>query len=357
MPRSTIFAICFLGILVLIAIILSSRGSSTIGDKVTTRVTPTAVTEQEKQASLPVLADHMPQFIGITKWWNTQDGQALTPEGLKGKVVLVDFWTYSCINCIRTYPFIKAMHEKYADKGLVIVGVHTPEFDFEGKEENVEKEIIKNQLKHPIALDAEHGTWQAYNNIYWPAEYFFDRKGQLRRTHFGEGGYDESEQAIRELLEESAGVELGVGIEMPTSQDFSKIKTPETYFGLQRGDSFIDRPAPSGQDKTFELAEIIPINKWTVSGIWQFQPEYTEARSTDATFKFNVQASQMHLVLESSDGTDKTIEVYIDGKKVNELKINASTLYTITDKLDGARKTIEIRIKDAGVRFYAATFS
>ena len=132
---------------------------------------------QVHRSSLPVLADHMPPFVGITKWWNTPDGTPLTPEKLKGKVVLIDFWTYSCINCIRTYPFIKSMHEKYAEKGLVIVGVHTPEFAFEAKQTNVEAEIVKNGFKHPIALDPDYATWNAYENRYWPAEYFFDRMG------------------------------------------------------------------------------------------------------------------------------------------------------------------------------------
>jgi thiol-disulfide isomerase/thioredoxin len=308
-------------------------------------------------SSLPILADSMPEFVGITKWWNTPDGRPLTPEKLKGNVVLIDFWTYSCINCIRTYPFIKTMHEKYADKGLVIVGVHTPEFAFEAVPENVEAEIKKNGFMHPIALDPEYATWNAYNNRYWPAEYFFDRQGRLRRTHFGEGEYEESEAAIRDLLEEAPQVDLGAAGDHLTTPDFSKIKTHETYFGLTRGDAFMGRVGAENVDVTYTVSTRVSDNTWTAGGIWRFTQEYVEARSADAVFRMSIQASKMHLVLESSDGKDKALAVFVDGIKVKDLTINRSTLYDIADFPDAARHIVEIRIKDAGVRFYAATFS
>ena len=292
---------------------------------------------QVHRSSLPVLADHMPPFVGITKWWNTPDGTPLTPEKLKGKVVLIDFWTYSCINCIRTYPFIKSMHEKYAEKGLVIVGVHTPEFAFEAKQTNVEAEIVKNGFKHPIALDPDYATWNAYENRYLPAEYFFDRMGRLRHTHVGEGNYAESENVIRELLAEASGVALGTIEDGIITPDFSKIKTPETYFGRTRGDA--------------------KLGGWTTSGEWRFESEYAEAKSTGARFRMSVHAMKMHLVLESADGKDTQLEIFVDGVKTRDLIVNRSTLYDIAEFLDAARHVVEIRMKDAGVRFYAATFS
>ncbi len=251
--------------------------------------------------------------------------------------MLIDFWTYSCINCIRTYPFIKSMHEKYADKGLVIVGVHTPEFAFEAKPTNVEAEIVKNGFKHAIALDPDYATWNAYGNTYWPAEYFFDRMGRLRHTHFGEGEYETSEEVIRTLLGIVTEVQLGNVSDRIPVQDFSKIKTPETYFGRTRGDA-----------KT---------GGWTTSGTWRFEPEYAETESADARFRMGVQAAKMHLVLESADATDKRLEIFVDGVKTRDLIVNRSTLYDIAAFSDAARHVIEIHMQDAGVRFYAATFS
>ncbi len=307
---------------------------------------------------LPVLAEHRPEFVGITKWWNTPNNAALTNEDLKGKVVLVDFWTYSCINCIRTYPFMRAMQEKYADKGLVIVGVHTPEFAFEAEPANVEREIKKNDLKFAVALDPDYKTWNAYSNRYWPAKYFFDRQGRLRATHFGEGSYEKNEQVLRELLAEKAGVTLD-GMADVKAQDLSNIQTQETYFGLARGDAFEGDVGAEDKDTVYPgvgLALPLSDNKWLVAGTWKFRQEYVQANSSNANFRFNVQANMLHIVMESADGKDKHLEVYVDGVKVKDVTVNASTLYDIAP-LDGKRHTVGIKIKESGVRFYAATFS
>jgi thiol-disulfide isomerase/thioredoxin len=314
--------------------------------------TPTKGTPSD----LPILADHMPAFQGITKWWNTPDEQPLTPEKLKGKVVLIDFWTYSCINCIRTFPFIKTMHERYADKGLVIVGVHTPEFAFEADPANVGREIEKNGFKHPIALDPSYATWNAYSNHYWPAEYLFDAQGRLRHVHFGEGAYDEGEAAIRSLLTE-AGANLSSAGSAVASPNLSMIETRETYFGLARGDAFMGTPGKDGTDVQLTAATNVSADKWTAGGTWMFKSEYIQANSANAVFRFNVEAAKLHIVMESADGTDKQLEVYVDGKKTVDLIVNKSTLYTISEFPNGGRHTVEIRLKESGVRFYAATFS
>lgn len=310
----------------------------------------------EASSDLPVLAERMPEFQGISKWWQTPDGQPLTPESLKGKVVLVDFWTYSCINCIRTYPFLRTMWERYVDKGLVIVGVHTPEFAFEKDPANVERELKKNKLAWPIALDPDYGTWSAYNNRYWPAGYFFDRQGRLRHVHFGEGSYDESEMVIRELLEEDGAKlpSMGAAVQAP---DFSKIRTPETYFGLERGAEFMGVPGKDGVTMNFTAANDVAEDRWTAGGKWTFHPEYAQGDSNGALFRFNVQANQLHLVLSSSDGKDKNIEIFVDGKRLKGMKVNASQLYDIASFPDAGRHTVEVWVMDAGVRFYAATFS
>lgn len=367
MSRPTKFALSILASLVVGGLIAASLGPTmdmrnAQRTPIITSVTDMSNAQQSTKNSgttspLPILSERMPDFTGITRWWNTSDGQPLTPEKLKGKVVLIDFWTYSCINCIRTYPFIKSMHDKYAEKGLVIVGVHTPEFAFEADPTNVEREISKNGLKHPIALDPNYGTWNAYGNQYWPAEYFFDRQGRLRRTHFGEGEYDESEAAIRSLLAEAPGVSLEPMGEAIATQDFSMIRTPETYFGLARGNAFDGTEGAENIDIHLTASPAVPANFWTAEGTWKFRQEYVQANSANAFFRFNVQANKLHLVLESADGKDKQIDVYVDGVKVRTITVNASTLYNIAEFPDAGRHTVEIRLSDPGVRFYAATFS
>jgi len=355
MKRSTQIVIAVLALVVIGAAIVASR-SPMPTNLLPSFSQPSPLTASSTSSDLPVLADAMPPFGGITKWYNTANDQPLTPESLKGKVVLVDFWTYSCINCIRTYPFLKSMHDKYADKGLVIVGVHTPEFAFEADPNNVGREIEKNGLKYPVALDATYQTWNAYNNQYWPAEYFFDRQGRLRHVHFGEGEYDQSEEAIRALLAENGEMLEPMGTAVPT-QDFSDIQTNETYFGLNRGNAFMGGPQDANKDTDFTLASTVAPNQWSLGGTWRFTPEHIESRAADATFRFNIQANETHLVMDATDGKDKHVDVYVDGKKVGSIIVNASTLYTVAKTKDGKRHVIELRIHEAGVRLYAATFS
>lgn len=358
MTKPTILALGLFGILIVAGIAISSTSNSLplVPKQQAPRDLfdgPNADSQTEK--GLPVLADRMPDFRGITKWWNTPDGKALTPTDLKGKVVLLDFWTYSCINCIRTFPFIKAMQERYADKGLVIVGVHTPEFAFEADPENVSREIKKNGFKHPIALDPNYETWRAYQNQYWPAEYFFDRQGRLRHTHFGEGSYDENEEIIRQLLAED-GTKITETDAPIQDADLSRVKTAETYFGLARGESFLGKTPKEQVEASFVLQKP-QLGKWSAEGRWIFMPEYVQSASANSRFRFTVQASKFHLVLESADGQDKEIEIFVDGKSVGTQKINISELYTIASFEDGAAHTIELVLKQPGVRFYAATFS
>lgn len=363
MSRPLLIAGGVLGTLTILALIVLSRGPSVVVRPQTiapTNAAPKIVaagTPTPSPSALPVYGVTLPEFQGITTWWNTPDGKPLTPELVKGKVVLVDFWTYSCINCIRTYPFLKSLYQKYADKGLVIVGVHTPEFAFEKDPKNVGAEITKNGILWPIALDPDYATWNAYNNHSWPAEYFFDRQGRLRRTHFGEGEYQESELAIRSLLEEN-GAELGdMGTTRTNLPNFSKIQTLETYFGLNRGDAFMGTTGSIGADANYAMPKAIRDNTWAVDGTWRFFPEYVLAVSANARWGMSVQASKLHLVMASDDGKDKHLEIYVDGVKTGELTVNGSMLYDIATFPDAARHVIEVRVSEPGVRFYTATFS
>ena len=292
---------------------------------------------------LPVLSEHMPEFTGISKWWNTENGQPLTPESLKDKVVLVDFWTYSCINCIRTQPVLKKFWDTYKDDGLVIVGVHTPEFAFEKDPANVDGAIKKAGLAYPIALDADYKTWNTYGNRYWPAGYFFDRQGRLRFTHFGEGNYDEQENVIRELLSEGETL-----TDKPTGADttpkFELTATRETYFGSERAEHFTKNFDGVGE------------NQWSTSGNWNVTGEYAASLDAGNKFRMNMQSNAMYLVLGAMDKGAKRVKIKADGKDIGTITVSDRQLYTIAKFPNGGRHVIDLEILDPGVEFYAATF-
>ncbi len=358
MTSATKIGIGFFAIIVVVALWLSTLGSTPAPLRPAESVSTSTSADATTSSTLPVLSGAVSDFPGIVRWWNTPNNQPLTANGLTGKVVLVDFWTYSCINCLRTLPFVRSLQSQYADKGLVIIGVHTPEFAFEADPTNVDAAIKKLGLTYPIALDANYQTWNAYQNQYWPAEYLFDRQGRLRHTQFGEGDYDVTEQAIRSLLNEGTStVALGATVPVPVMPNFSLIGTNETYFGLARGQAFENAGGPHAQATQYTAIQHPSADQWTAGGTWSFQNEYAESLAQNNVFRFNVQASQAHLVLSSSDGKDKRIEISIDGEPSQTLTINAPTLYTVARFTKPGRHEIEIKIDDAGVRFYSATFS
>ena len=179
-----------------------------------------------------------PEFVGNQRWFNTPGDRPLTLSALRGRVVLVDFWTYSCINCLRTLPYLKAWDERYRKDGLTIVGVHSPEFPFEKEASNVEEAIERNGIRYPVAQDNELATWNAYGNQYWPAEYFIDARGRVRYAHFGEGEYGEKEQVIRELLAEAGGRSRAGDAGCTRIAPSATVTTPETYLGAARAERF-----------------------------------------------------------------------------------------------------------------------
>ncbi len=271
-----------------------------------------------------------PEFIGLTNWVNSEP---LTLAELKGKVVLVDFWTYSCINCIRTFPHVTQWYEKYKDEGLVIVGVHTPEFVFEKNPANVKKAIDQYKIKYPVAQDNDYLTWQAYNNQYWPAHYLINKEGHIVYTHFGEGNYEITENTIRSLLHMPA-------IEMEDSSEKNQAKTPEIYFGTSRLEYL---------SKEKEL----PPNRFSLEGEWDLRSEFAELRSSGSIqLRFN--AAKVHFVAESVEPV--RAEVFIDNKKIRDLIIEASDLYTLFEAETAADRVIEIRFEQPGVKAFTFTF-
>ncbi len=326
------------------------------------------LTAGSKEA-LPVLADAMPPFAGINAWLNSD---ALTPESLKGKVVLIDFWTYSCINCIRTLPYVTSWYEKYKDKGFVVVGVHTPEFAFEKVLGNVRDALKRNGIDYPVALDNDYGTWNNYGNQYWPAHYLFDASGKLRETHFGEGAYDETEHDIQLLLAE-AGKHADVPVtQVPTAIDFQKIGSPETYVGYKRQEYFgSPERVVRDADGRYSVPDPLRPNMFALDGTWNIQSEKGVLSRAGGAVVYDFNASNANLVM---GGGGKTVraEVTLDGKPVPSgmrggdviedggktyVDVSGQRLYSLIDtRGQYGTHILRLQFSDAGVECYAFTF-
>lgn len=323
----------------------------------------------DEAAILPVLADHMPEFTGIKAWLNSDP---LTAADLKGKVVLVDFWTYSCINCIRSLPYVTAWHEKYKDQGFTVIGVHTPEFAFEKLEGNVRDAVARHAITYPVAMDNDYGTWNAYNNQYWPAHYLFDAEGRLRHVHFGEGEYDVTERDIQLLLEEQ-GKKVAAGMtDVPSTVDFSKIGTPETYVGYGRADNF-GSPGSLRRDalQTYTAPADPDEGSFYLSGTWRVESERAVLVGETGGIAYRYHASNANLVMGAPGGKVRA-EVTIDGAPVpvglrgtdvieeggkTYVDVTGQRLYSLIDaKGDYGSRTLRLRFLAPGVEAYAFTF-
>jgi cytochrome c biogenesis protein CcdA/thiol-disulfide isomerase/thioredoxin len=283
-----------------------------------------------------------PELTGLQTWINSSP---TTLRDLKGKVVLVDFWTYSCINCQRTLPFVTKWYDTYKDSGFVVLGIHAPEFGFEKVESNVQKAVTENNINYPVALDNDFATWRAYNNQFWPAEYLIDTNGIVRRTHFGEGKYTETEQAIQELLKEKGSLSNSTTLVATTIQDSTPIgaKTPETYFGSTRA---------KGYTKTNPL-----LNEWTTGGDWIQSAEYIESTSDTSTLTFRITAQKMFVVINPNGATNTqiTLSSALPGyPKI--LDTTSDKLYTIIDSDKTLTDTTVTLTVPKGMRLFAATF-
>jgi methionine-S-sulfoxide reductase len=260
----------------------------------------------------------LPPLDGATGWLNSQP---LTREGLRGKVVVVDFWAYSCINCLRTMPYVNAWYRHYKDSGLVVLGVHSPEFAFEKNLANVRAAVKKFDLRYPVVLDNELKIWKAFNNKFWPAHYFVDAKGQIRGHHFGEGKYARSERVIRQLLMEAGAQNLpdplddaaGQGVAAPS--DTANVASPETYLGYARAENFAS-PGNFARDaaKTYAVPRSLALNQWALGGAWQVASEHARLQSGPGRIAFRFKARDLHLVLGPAvDGKPVRFRVTIDG--------------------------------------------
>jgi cytochrome c biogenesis protein CcdA/thiol-disulfide isomerase/thioredoxin len=314
----------------------------------------------------------LPSLAGATDWLNSKP---LTAEDLKGKVVLVDFWTYSCINCLRAIPYVRAWSEKYRDHGLVVIGVHAPEFAFERNVDNVKKAIATLKIGYPVAIDNDYNIWRAFENEYWPAHYFIDAKGQIRHHHFGEGEYDESERIIQKLLADAGDRNVPTGIAavsasgMEAASDKDDVESPETYLGYNRIDHFVS-PGGVVQDASHVYAAGSPqLNDWSLTGNWTIGGERAQLNEKDGSIVYRFHARDLHLVLgPGADGNPVRFIVTIDGKAPADshgVDIDAEGNGVVTEqrlyqlvRAPGAVEdhTFEIRFLDPGVQAYAFTF-
>jgi thiol-disulfide isomerase/thioredoxin len=290
-----------------------------------------------------------PEFAAIEGWINSEP---LTMASLRGKVVVLDFWTYSCINCLRTLPHVKAWYDAYRDDGLVIVGVHTPEFAFEREPDNVRRAVRDHGIAYPVALDPSYGTWQAWLNRYWPAKYFVDRRGHLRYAHFGEGDYEESERVIRRLLAEDAGG--GLVSEEIDDETPSGPQTPESYLGYRRIDRFVGSRIEPNREAEYTIPPAVPLHGLAYGGRWTVEDERIVA-GADARLRLRFTGSNVFLVL-GTEGGRESVEVELDGARVGTVTVTQDDLYTLA-RIPGEKRDHVLDLSfTPGTEAYAFTF-
>jgi len=306
-----------------------------------------------------------PAFVGTQRWFNTPGGRPLKLSSLHGKVVLVDFWTYTCINCIRTFPYLKALDAKYRSDGLRVVGVHTPEFSFEHDAGNVSAAIQQSGLRYPVVQDNNYATWNAYGNQYWPADYLIDAKGEVRYTHFGEGDYAQGEAAVRELLAEAGRARsLGVPAHAAGSPTATALATPETYLGTRHADAFLPAPPTAGLHH-YTASRDLPLNAFSFGGVWREQAERATAVSS-ASITGSIHAQKVYLVLSSSGGRPRGLRVLLDGHPLRAresgadvhggiVTVRGQRLYRLVSLSSAQTHTLRLELSP-GVSGYAFTF-
>ncbi len=329
----------------------------------------TELAERGGRLDLPV-EGNLPSLDGITDWLNSNP---LTREQLRGKVVLIDFWTYSCINCLRAIPYVKAWDERYRDDGLVIIGVHAPEFAFERDIANVRRAIADLGIRYPVAIDNNYAVWRAFDNRYWPAHYFIDAQGRVRYHHFGEGNYEQSERVIRQLLEEAgrtpaaaAGPVMTQGVGAQAARD--TLRSPETYLGYVRAEHFVSPGGMVHDRPTTYLPGTMALNQWSLAGNWTVQRQNSRSNAAGGKIAFRFHARDLHLVLGSGTGRPIRFRITIDGQAPGAAagmdadaagngSVTNQRLYQLV-RQQGAigERLFEIEFLDPSVEAFAFTF-
>ncbi|MBP1886086.1 cytochrome c biogenesis protein DipZ [Sinorhizobium mexicanum] len=328
--------------------------------------------KQAYRSSLPVEGT-FPSLDGAVEWLNSEP---LTVEELRGKVVLVDFWTYSCINCIRTIPYVRAWAEKYRDQGLVVIGVHAPEFAFEKRIDNVKRAVRDFKIGYPVAIDNDFAIWRAFGNSYWPAHYFIDAEGRIRHHHFGEGDYEESERVIQELLAESAGSRGNDGGTVKpeakgaeSAPDFANLQSGEDYVGYMRAGNFASPEGVAADEARDYSVGDLDLNQWGLGGNWTVGPEQATLNRSDGSITYRFSARDLHLVLgPGANGRKVRFQVKVDGvapgpdhgsdiDSNGNGTVSETRLYQLVRQSAEVReRTFEIRFLDPGVEAFVFTF-
>jgi thiol-disulfide isomerase/thioredoxin len=309
---------------------------------------------------------HMPSLDRATEWINSE---SLSPAGLRGQVVLVNFWTLTCINWLRQEPYVRAWSQAYRDDGLVVIGAHTPEFSFEHEIELVRRAVEEREIDYPVAVDNDYGVWSAFDNHYWPALYFVDREGVIRDQHFGEGRYEQSERVLQDLLgveRERVPVE-GVGVE--AEADWDHLRTPETYLGYGRGERFASPDGSAHNEaRVYELPDRLPSNHWALAGAWTIGRENVVLGEADGSIACRFDARDAHLVLSPGASAPIRFRVLIDGETPGPSHgvdvgedgsgmLDYGRMYQLVRAHDRVReRTLEITFLEPGAEAYAFTF-
>ena len=345
----------------LAAILASATGIATFADAEDSNM-------KQQRIAGPLLA-----FGKATTWLNSEP---LAPQALRGKVVLVDFWTYSCINWLRTLPYLRAWAEKYQDQGLVIVGVHSPEFQFEKNLDNVRRAVKDMTIGYPVAVDSDHAIWRAFDNAYWPALYFIDAEGRIRHQQFGEGNYDQAEKMIQRLLTEAGKRDVprdlvtveGRGIE--AAPDWRNLQSPENYLGFERTNNFSSSPdAAVNKQRTYAAPAKLRLNHWALTGGWTMTSEASMANQPNGRISYRFHARDLHMVMgPAAPGTSVRFRVLIDGKPpgaahggdVDEQgngAVSEQRLYQLIRQTQPiVDRQFEIEFLDPGVAAFSFTF-
>ena len=344
-------------------------------------VTPIETSAEDKKMGQPTtsaaiqlpIEGELPSLGGATGWLNSPP---LTPAGLRGKVVLIDVWTYTCINWLRTLPYVRAWADKYKDRGLVVIGVHSPEFAFEKNIDNVRRAAKDMRVDYPIAIDSDHAVWGALKNEYWPALYIVDAQGRIRHHQFGEGGYEQSERIIQQLLAEAGNSGIGhdlVSVDARGAEvaaDWSNLKSPENYVGYGRTENFASRGgAVLDKPHVYAAPERLKLNAWALLGDWTVQKQATVLNKPNGRIVYRFHARDLHLVMgPAARGASVRFRVLIDGKPPGAAhgidvddqgngRVTEQRLYQlIRQPKPIADRQFEIEFLDSGAEAFAFTF-
>lgn len=343
-----------LGVIIILAVVLMMFGADIYGTRIKI---PKDLSISGMQLEDSLLRPYpAPDFADITQWINSKPLQI---QELRGKVVLVDFWAYSCINCIRTLPYLIDWYSKYKDKGFVIVGVHSPEFDFERDPENVREAVKDDHILYPVALDNQFATWKNYNNSYWPAHYLIDKQGKVVYEHFGEGEYDVTENNIRYLL----GINTPVKANAPEFYDV--VLTPETYLGYERGLTFANNHIVKDASHNYAYETDLPANTWSLNGDWTVQGQKIISNKKNASIKINFRGRKVFAVMGSQTNPIK-VQVKLNGKPIADqsgkdvnsgiVTVKGAKLYRLVELNNDTHGVLELISTEPGLEIYTFTF-